>query len=119
MLERRLEDPNYDSLTQSIKRKGQKEINDVSVVDSNDTVVRVNDAKVQSNDTVVDSKVRLNDTNNDTDNDTSNDNCVTWSEHAQQRITYGDGDDISETLTSTYGDGDDTIDISETLMSVI
>ena len=56
---------------------------------------------------VVDSKVQLNDTkddtNNDADNDTSNDNRVTWSKHAQQRITYGDGDDttdISETLTS-------------------
>ena len=115
MLERRLEDPNYDSLTQSTKRKEKKEMNDVSVVvvdstvaDSIDTVVRPIDAKVQSNDT-----------NNDTDNDTSNNNRVTWSEHAQQRITYGDGDDISETLTSTYGDGDDTIDISETLTSVI
>ena len=61
-------------------------MNDVSVVDS----------KVQLNDT-------KDDTNNDTDNDTSNDNRVTWSKHAQQRITYGDGDDttdISETLTS-------------------
>ena len=36
-------------------------------------------------------------------NDTSKYNRVTWSEHAQQRITYGDGDDtidISKTLTS-------------------
>ena len=85
MLERRLEDPNYDSLTKLIKRKGQKEMNEVSVVDS----------KVQLNDT-------KDDTNNDTDNDTSNDNRVTWSKHAQQQITYGDGDDttdISETLT--------------------
>ena len=79
-------------------------MNDVSVVvDSIDTVVRPIDAKVQS------------DTNNDTDNDTSNNNRVTWSNHAQQRITYGDGDD---TITSTYGDGDDTIDISETLTLV-
>ena len=86
VLERRLEDPNYDSLTQLIKRKGQKEMNDLSVVDS----------KVQLNDT-------KDDTNNDTDNVTSNDNRVTWSKYAQQRITYGDGDDttdISKTLTS-------------------
>ena len=61
-------------------------MNDVSVVDS----------KVQLNDT-------KDDTNKDTDNDTSNDAQVTWSNHAQQRITYSDGDDItdiSETLTS-------------------
>ena len=61
----------------------------------------------------------MNDTNNYTNNDTSNDNRVTWLEHAQRRIPYGDGDDISESFMSTYGDGDDAIDISETLMSVI
>ena len=103
VLERRLDDPNYDSLTQSTKRKEQKEMNDVSVVDSK---VRIKD----------NSTVQSNDTNNDTDNDTSS---VKWSNHAQQRITYGDGDDTSETLTLTYGDGDDTIDISETITSVI
>ena len=60
-------------------------MNDVSVVDS----------KVQLNDT-------KDDTNNDTDNDTSN-NQVTWFNHGQQRITYGDDSDetdISETVTS-------------------
>ena len=97
MLERRLDDPNYDSLTQSTKRKEQKEMNDVSVVDLK---VRIKDSTVQSNDT-----------NKDTDNDTSN---VTWSNHAQQR-TYSDRDDAQQ---CTYGDGDDTIDISETITSV-
>ena len=33
VLERRFEDPNHDSLTQSIKTKERKKINDVSVVD--------------------------------------------------------------------------------------
>ena len=88
VLERRLEDPNYDSLTQLIKRKGQKKMNDVSVVDSK---VQLND----KNDT-------KDDTNNDTDNDTSKKH-VTWFDHGPQQITYGDGNDttdISETLTS-------------------
>merc|ERR1719491_980070 len=82
-------------------------MNDVSVVvvDSLDTVVRLVDAKVESN---TDTK---NDTDNDTSNDNSNDDRVTWSNHAQQR-TYSDEEDP---ITSTYGDGDDTIDTSETL----
>ena len=88
MLERMLEDSNYDCLTQLIKRKEQKKMNDVSVVDSK---VQLND----KNDT-------KDDTNNDTDNDTSKKH-VTWFDHGPQRITYGDGNDttdISETLTS-------------------
>ena len=124
VLERRLDDPNYDSLTQLTKRKEQKEMNDVSVVDSK---VRIKDTVGQ----ICDSTVQSNDTNNDTDNDTSNDNYVTWSNHAQQRTysdgdditlvqqsTYGDEDEITLVQQSTYGDGNDTIDISETITSV-
>ena len=111
VLERRLDDPNYDSLTQSTKRKEKKEMNDVSVVvvDSVDTVVRpVAEATVESD-------TDTNDTDNDP-NDNSNDDRVTWSNHAQQR-TYSDGDDGDDSITSTYGDGDDIIDISETITS--
>ena len=103
VLERRLDDPNYDSLTQSIKRKEQKEMNDVSVVDSKVQIEDISNSIVQSNDT-----------NNDTENDTSN---VTWSNHAQQR-TYSDGDGVTLTQQSTYGNEDDIIDISEAVTSV-
>ena len=120
MLERRLEDPNYDSLTQSTKRKEKKEMNDVSVVavDSIDIVGRpVAEATVDTvvrpvAEATVESDTDTNDTDNDP-NDNSNDDRVTWSNHAQQR-TYSDGDD---SITSTYGDEDDIIDISETITS--
>ena len=88
VLERRLDGSNYDRLNQSIKRKEQKKMNVVSVVDS----------KVQLND----KNNTKDDTNNNTDNDTSNEKHVTWFDHGPQRITYGDGNDttdISETLT--------------------
>ena len=63
-------------------------MNDVSVVDSK---VRLDNKNDTDNDTII-----------DTDNDTSNKH-VTWFDHGQQRITYGDGSDktdISETITS-------------------
>ena len=123
VLERRLEDPNYDSLTQSTKRKEKKEMNDVSVVvvDSVDTVVR------PVAETTVESDTDTNDTDNDP-NDNSNDDRVTWSNHAQQRTysdgdgaqqrTYSDGDGVTLAQQSTYGNEDDIIDISEAVTSV-
>ena len=87
VLEQRLDDSNYDRLTQSIKRKEQKNMNDVSVVDSKVQLDNKNDT---DNDTII-----------DTDNDTSNKH-VTWFDHGPQQINYGDDSDktdISETIT--------------------
>ena len=88
VLERRLDDSNYDRLTQSIKKKEQKNMNDVSVVDPK---VRLDNKNDTDNDTII-----------NTDNDTSNKH-VTWFNHGPQIITYGDGNDtndISKTVTS-------------------
>ena len=88
MLEQRLEDYNYDRLTQLIKRKEQKNMNDVSAVDSK---VRLDNKNDTDNDTII-----------DTDNDTSNKQVI-WFDHGPQQITYGDDSDntdISETITS-------------------
>ena len=38
------------------------------------------------------------DTNNDTDTDTSNNAQVTWSDNAQQQITYGDGNTLTSVI---------------------
>ena len=72
LLERRLDDSNYESLTQSIKRK-EKNMNDVLITDA----------------ATVDTE---NDTGSDTDIDNNNDiliSKVTWNEHGLQS-TYGD-----------------------------
>ena len=94
VLERRLDDSNYERLTQSIKRKAKKNMNDVSAVDS---TVRLDNKKVRldNNDTDDDTII-------DTDNDTSKQH-VTWVDHGPQQINYGDDSDktdISETITS-------------------
>ena len=91
VLERRLDDSNYDRLTQSTKGKDNKNMNDVSITDA-----------------TVDNK---NDTDSDTDNDTSI-KKLTWNEHGlqsnygdvngQQQINYGDDDyktDVSKSIT--------------------
>ena len=96
VLQRRLDDSNYERLTQSIKRKAKKNMNDVSVVDA---TVQLDNKKVR-----LDNK---NDTDNDTiiidtDNDTSKPQ-VTWVDHGPQQTNYGDDSDktdISETITS-------------------
>ena len=87
VLERRLDDSNYERLTQLIKRKAKKNMNDVSVVDSK---VRLHNKNDTDNDTII-----------DTDNDTSKQHVI-WVDHGPQQINYGDDSDktdISETIT--------------------
>ena len=85
MLEHRLEDPNYKSLTKSSKRK-----DDVSITD----------AKVDTDSD--------NDIINDNDNNTLN-KKVTWNEHGFQSA-YSD---INGLHQIKYGDDDHKIDISD------
>ena len=124
MLERRLEDPSYDSLTQLIKRKGKKEMNDVSNNNKDTEKETSNDAQVRpqvtpqvrpqvtwSNPVQQSVRKEMNDVSKDTEKEPSNDAQVrpqmtpqvrpqvTWSnpiqQSVQQRITYDDGEDIT------------------------
>ena len=99
VLERRLDDSNYERLTQSTKRKDNKNMNDVSVVD---VTVQLNDKNDTDSDTII-----------DTDNDTSN-KQVTWNDHGPQ-LNYGDMNGIQRI---NYGDGNDKTDVSKSITSV-
>ena len=99
MLERRLDDPNYERLTQSTKRKDKKNMNDVSVVDA---TVRLDNKNDTDSDTII-----------DTDNDTSN-KQVTWNDHGPQ-LNCGSMNDIQRI---NYGVGNDKTDVSESITSV-
>ena len=72
LLEQRLDDSNYESLTQSSKRKEQRN-DDVSIIDT--TV-----------DTDFDTDTTINDDTNDIDNSNKN---LTWNVHGL-RSTYSD-----------------------------
>ena len=93
MIEQRLEDSNYDHLTQSTKSKDNKNMNDVSIADA-----------------TVDNK---NDTNIDTDNDTSIKKII-WDDHSLQS-THGNLNGIQQI---NYGDDDHKTDVSKSITSV-
>ena len=99
LLERKLNNSNYERLTQSIKRKDKKNTNDASVID----------ATVQ-----LDNK---NDTDSDTIIDTDNDTLikkVALNDHGPQS-NYGDVNGIQ---LINYGDDNDKTDVSKSITSV-